>query len=218
MYCICWLLVENDTHKLNLSAVEQLAKRPLGSKLKLGLFAYPVLQAADILVHRATHVPVGHDQQQHLEFARQCVTNFNHSYGPHLVYPETITPSIHRIKSLTHPTLKMSKSHHSERSRILITDTPDDIHTKIASALTDSLPGISYDVDLAAQYSEAQPRQLKILVSDAIIQGLRGIRERYLELINSEPGYLDHVEAQGALKARRSAQETMELVRNAVGL
>lgn len=60
------------------------------SKLKLGLFSYPVLQAADILVHRATHVPVGEDQSQHLEFARECVTNFNHAYGPHLVEPRTI--------------------------------------------------------------------------------------------------------------------------------
>ena len=60
------------------------------SKLKLGLFSYPVLQAADILVHRATHVPVGEDQSQHLEFARECVTNFNHAYGSHLVFPQTI--------------------------------------------------------------------------------------------------------------------------------
>lgn len=60
------------------------------SKLKLGLFSYPVLQAADILVHRATHVPVGEDQSQHLEFARECVTNFNHAYGSRLVFPQTI--------------------------------------------------------------------------------------------------------------------------------
>ena len=60
------------------------------SQLKLGLFSYPVLQAADILVHRATHVPVGEDQSQHLEFARECVTNFNHAYGSRLVFPTTI--------------------------------------------------------------------------------------------------------------------------------
>jgi tryptophanyl-tRNA synthetase len=60
------------------------------ASLKLGLFSYPVLQAADILVYRATHVPVGEDQRQHLEFARKCVTNFNHAYGPVLKYPETI--------------------------------------------------------------------------------------------------------------------------------
>ncbi|KAJ3552191.1 hypothetical protein NPX13_g11173 [Xylaria arbuscula] len=64
----------------------------ISSRLKLGLFSYPVLQAADILVHRATHVPVGDDQRQHLEFARECVTNFNHTYQKEiLVSPETIT-------------------------------------------------------------------------------------------------------------------------------
>jgi len=60
------------------------------SKLKLGLFSYPVLQAADILVHRATHVPVGHDQSQHLEFARECANSFNHVYGKVLTCPETL--------------------------------------------------------------------------------------------------------------------------------
>lgn len=64
----------------------------ISSRLKLGLFSYPVLQAADILIHRATHVPVGDDQKQHLEFARECVTNFNHTYKKDLlVSPETIT-------------------------------------------------------------------------------------------------------------------------------
>ncbi len=63
----------------------------VAARLKLGLFSYPVLQAADILVHRATHVPVGDDQTQHLEFARECVTNFNSTYGPQLISPETIT-------------------------------------------------------------------------------------------------------------------------------
>lgn len=68
----------------------------IASRLKLGLFSYPVLQAADILVHRATHVPVGDDQKQHLEFARECVTNFNHTYNQELlVSPETITSTSH---------------------------------------------------------------------------------------------------------------------------
>ncbi|PFH55464.1 hypothetical protein XA68_18267 [Ophiocordyceps unilateralis] len=212
----------------------------------------------DVLVHRATHVPVGHDQQQHLEFARECVTSFNHAYGPHLVHPRTITlipsnnktpsrsllpaASNHRIMSLTDPTSKMSKSHKSERSRILITDTPDQIHAKIASALTDSTPGITYDStgrpgvsnlldiyssfdprhrapqQLAEEYSTAQPRQLKSMVADAVVEGLRGVRQKYLHLIDSDKGCLEEVAADGAHQARHSAKETMELVRNAVGL
>ncbi|POR38464.1 Tryptophan--tRNA ligase, mitochondrial [Tolypocladium paradoxum] len=228
--------------KLSLSPTSQLEERPVGSRLKLGLFSYPVLQAADVLVHRATHVPVGHDQQQHLEFARECATNFNHAYGAHLVHPETITPPVHRIMSLTDPTSKMSKSHKNDRSRILITDTPDEIRAKVASALTDSLPGISYDLatrpgvsnlldilsifdaqqrspaQLAQEHAETHPRQFKAMVSDAIIQGLHGIRSRYLGLLDTESAFLDHVEADGARKARQSAEETMQLVRTAVGL
>ncbi|KAF4467578.1 tryptophanyl-tRNA synthetase [Fusarium albosuccineum] len=216
--------------------------RQAGSRLKLGLFSYPVLQAADILVHRATHVPVGHDQAQHLEFARECATNFNHAYGDHLVAPQTLIPPVHRVMSLTDPTSKMSKSHKSDKSRILLTDAPQDIKAKIASAKTDSISGISYDPatrpgisnlldilsifdpearepsQLAAAYSDVSPKQLKEMVSDAIITGMDGIRDRYLDLVGKGDEYLDSIEAEGARKARASAEETMQIVRDAVGL
>ncbi|UNI19718.1 Tryptophan--tRNA ligase [Purpureocillium takamizusanense] len=228
--------------KLSLSPTSHIEDQPVSSRLKLGLFAYPVLQAADVLVHRATHVPVGHDQAQHLEFARECATNFNHAYGPCLVQPETMIPPVHRIMSLTDPTAKMSKSHKSERSRILITDTPDEIRAKISSALTDSHVGISYDIatrpgisnlldilsifdaqqrtpsELADAYSQTHPRQFKGMMADSVIQGLHGIRSRFLELLDSDSTYLDYVEAQGARKARENAEETMEVVRSAIGL
>lgn len=143
--------------------------------------------------------------------------------------------------SLTEPTAKMSKSHKSERSRILITDTPEQIKAKLGSALTDSIPGISYDTatrpgisnlldilsvfdpegrstsQLAADYSEISPKQLKEMVADGVIHGLRGVRDRYLELLDND-AYLDGVEEQGASKAQQSAAETMELVKAAVGL
>lgn len=77
--------------KLSLSPETSLQDEGVKASLKLGLFSYPVLQAADVLVHRATHVPVGDDQRQHLEFARECVSNFNTAYGRHLIPPETIT-------------------------------------------------------------------------------------------------------------------------------
>lgn len=80
----------------------------VGAKLKLGLFSYPVLQAADILIHRATHVPVGDDQRQHLEFSRECATNFNATYpGGQLIAPETITSE---LEYLFPPTLFLSAS------------------------------------------------------------------------------------------------------------
>jgi len=187
-------------------------------------------------------VPVGQDQQQHLEFARECVTNFNHAYGKHLVYPETLTPPVHRVMSLNDPRSKMSKSNKSERSRILITDPPEQIRKKISSAVTDSMPGVSYSTvdrpgisnlldilsifdlegrtasELGKAYHDLTPKQLKALVSDHVVSGLEGFGHRYSKLLRSEQGYLDKVEAEGARKANESAIKTMEIVREAMGM
>lgn len=150
--------------------------------LKLGLFSYPVLQAADILVHRATHVPVGEDQRQHLEFARECAAGFNHTYGgagsggskrPRniLVPPETIVSPARRVMSLTDPTKKMSKSDANAASRVLITDSETDIRKKIMRAVTDSQSGfVSYD-------PEARPGVSNLLEILAILEeGVGGRR------------------------------------------
>ncbi|KAI1781450.1 tryptophanyl-tRNA synthetase [Hypoxylon cercidicola] len=117
------------------------------NKLKLGLFSYPVLQAADILVHRATHVPVGADQRQHLEFARECATNFNHTFKDILIPPETVTTPSARVMSLTHPHNKMSKSSPNHRSRILITARPEEVRARVAGAVTDSRNAVTYEPD-----------------------------------------------------------------------
>ncbi|KAI1129607.1 tryptophanyl-tRNA synthetase [Nemania abortiva] len=215
------------------------------SQLKLGLFSYPVLQAADILVHRATHVPVGDDQRQHLEFARECVTNFNHAYKKGLlISPETITTPSPRVMSLQNPYEKMSKSSPNERSRILITATPEEIKKRIMAAVTDSInevtyepqarPGVANLLDILAQCSpkkETTPEDvadslrgaklgdLKTACAAAVVSELEGLRERYAELFVRDGGkYLDDVGAAGAEVARRNAEETMRLVRDAVGL
>lgn len=144
--------------------------------------------------------------------------------------------------SLNDPTAKMSKSSTSERSRILITDTPAQIRKKISSAVTDSVSGISYNTaerpgisnlldilsifdpqgrspsQLAEACHELSPKQLKDLVSDHVISGLDGTHERYTALLSSDQSYLDKVEAEGARKAQDSAAETMELVRAAIGM
>ncbi|KXJ94561.1 hypothetical protein Micbo1qcDRAFT_115962 [Microdochium bolleyi] len=118
----------------------------VAQRLKLGLFSYPVLQAADILVHRATHVPVGEDQKQHLEFSRECVSNFNHTYNTKcLVFPQTITTSSPRIMSLRHPNRKMSKSSPVESSRIDITNRHREIQSRIMGAATDSMNRVTWD-------------------------------------------------------------------------
>ncbi|KAJ8064503.1 hypothetical protein OCU04_006835 [Sclerotinia nivalis] len=214
------------------------------SKLKLGLFSYPVLQAADILVHRATHVPVGEDQTQHLEFARECVTNFNHAYGPPLIEPQTILSPTKRIMSLQSPTQKMSKSHPSPLSRILLTDSPDTVTKKISSALTDSHNSVSYSPSerpgvanlltlwssfdtqtpkrTAAQIAEEcvvkslSLKDLKRETADAVNAGLEPIRRGYERVLGDE-GYVEEVARKGGIKARANAEETMVKVREAVG-
>lgn len=115
--------------------------------LKLGLLAYPVLQAADILLYNTTHVPIGEDQIQHLEFTRSLANSFNKLYGNDRMFPlpQAIVSPAKRIMSLRNPVKKMSKSDPDENSRILITDTPEVIRAKIKTAVTDSENGISYD-------------------------------------------------------------------------
>lgn len=210
--------------------------------LKHGLFSYPILQAADILIHRATHVPVGDDQRQHLEFSRECVTNFNSTYKTDcLVAPQTIVSTSRRIMSLTKPQQKMSKSDPSPKSRILITDSPDEIRKKIRGATTDSLPGVSYDPQtrpgvanlieilsgfdlerrspqvLAKQMEGYKITDLKEAVTKVVCDELAEVRERY-QLYVSQNDQLREYAAVGNQKATESAKRTMELVNEAVGL
>ncbi|KAM3071968.1 Tryptophan--tRNA ligase, mitochondrial [Clarireedia jacksonii] len=216
------------------------------SKLKLGLFSYPVLQAADILVHRATDVPVGEDQIQHIEFTRECVTNFNHTVGnPVLVRPSALISPSPRIKSLTTPHLKMSKSHPAPSSRLLLTDCPTTLTKKIQASLTDAQNHVSYDPSTRPGVSnlleilsafDAQGRSARELaewyegrgvglgtfkkeVAAAVVEGLEGVRTRWEEIMgDAERGYVEEVARRGAKRARENAEETMVKVREAVGL
>ncbi|KFY47414.1 hypothetical protein V495_01964 [Pseudogymnoascus sp. VKM F-4514 (FW-929)] len=228
--------------KLSLSEDANAMDTSNKAKLKLGLFSYPVLQAADILVHRATHVPVGEDQSQHLEFARGCADSFNHTYKPHLIPPETILSPAKRVMSLQDPHLKMSKSHLNPLSRILVTDSPKVIRKKIMAARTDSINSVSFDPvgrpgvanllhllsildkqsrspeELGTVHAGLGLGEFKILLIENITEALDGVGARYNEVMSRDDGkYLDHVEKEGAAKARESAEETMALVREAVG-
>ncbi|KAI5286978.1 Tryptophan--tRNA ligase, mitochondrial, partial [Ascosphaera acerosa] len=132
--------------KINVSEIANLDDQAVRARLRLGLFSYPVLQAADILVHRATDVPVGEDQKQHIEFTRDTANSFNYLYGDVLTMPEALISPSKRVMSLKDPAAKMSKSHPDEKSRILLTDDAATIHRKFRQALTDSHPGpITYD-------------------------------------------------------------------------
>ena len=201
------------------------------------------LQAADILVHRATHVPVGHDQAQHLEFARKCARTFNHRYGTIFHLPETILSPAKRVMSLTQPKLKMSKSHQDPRSRILISDSQEAIAQKVKTAVTDSVTGVSYDpvkrpgvsnlieimhhfradgtscADIARDCENLAMRAFKEEVAKCINDHLSEIRQQYEALMSKEnEGYLREVAELGVTRACASAAETMHLVRDAVGL
>ncbi|MCJ1307886.1 Tryptophan--tRNA ligase, mitochondrial [Agyrium rufum] len=232
------------------------------SKLKLGLFSYPVLQAADILVHRlvslhastfatladsaqhdrATHVPVGEDQAQHLEFTRELVTNFNSQHGEVLVPPETIISPAKRIMSLKDPVYKMSKSDPNPRSRILINDSRETINHNIRQALTDSINSVTYDPkgrpgianlleilshieggnqtlrSLADEHRDLGLGSFKTRVADAIDRHLAPIRERFEEISCDESSEdLKSIAVQGACAASRNAQKTLGQVRDVIG-
>ncbi|KAJ3903400.1 hypothetical protein F5879DRAFT_959761 [Lentinula edodes] len=212
--------------------------------LNLGLFAYPVLQAADILAYRATHVPVGDDQTQHLELCRVIADQFNRNFkGMEKLFPLPIqlnTPS-KRILSLRDPTSKMSKSAPDTSSRILLTDPPSTIANKIRSAVTDSIPGITYDPvnrpgtanlltilaacnydnedvqETAGRYVGKNHGALKKDLTEAVVELLKGPREKF-EKLRTETGYLEQIAQAGAEKARSRSEATMVEVRKRVGL
>ncbi|KAK4249638.1 hypothetical protein C7999DRAFT_39300 [Corynascus novoguineensis] len=199
-------------------------------------------KAADILLYRATHVPVGEDQRQHLEFARECVSNFNHTFKTDcLVQPQTLISPSKRIMSLSNPLQKMSKSDPSPKSRILITDTPEDIAKKIRHAVTDSTDKVTYDpakrpgvANLIEILSSFDPQgrtparlgeqmkgykiaELKQVVAQVVGDELAEVRERYRQYM-SDPEKLKSIAFGGTFAARAVARETMMQVKRAVGL
>ncbi|KII89425.1 hypothetical protein PLICRDRAFT_41079 [Plicaturopsis crispa FD-325 SS-3] len=213
------------------------------SLLNVGLFTYPVLQAADILAYRATHVPVGEDQQQHLELSRDLADIFNRTYKssrPLFPLPQPVITPSRRILSLRDPTSKMSKSAPDANSRILLTDTPAQIKSKVRSAVTDSEPNIFYDpaarpgtsnlLTILGACTDTDPAQvakryegtpghgaLKADVADAVEELFKGPRAEYIRL-REEKAYLDEVAKDGAEKASTLSEVTMRQVRSRVGL
>lgn len=205
---------------------------------RYGLFAYPILMAADILIHKAHAVPVGDDQTQHLEFTRDVAVRFNGRYGDTFPLPEQVTPEIGaRIMSLQDPTKKMSKSDPDTNSRILVFDDPDTIVKKCKRAVTDSGSEVSYDRekkpgisnlleimaiftdrsidDLVSEHHDSQYGTFKQAFAEVVVESLAPIRSRYLALDDAE---VQRVMAKGMLDARMRAEQTMTEVRQRVGL
>lgn len=208
--------------------------------VSVGLFDYPVLMAADILLYDADEVPVGHDQVQHVELTRDIATRFNHHFGETFVIPKaTIPPAGARVMDLQHPDKKMSKSDESPQGTVLVLDPPEVVLKKFKSAVTDSgnevrydrdtKPGISNLIEIYAamagmsidaaqtQFADAQYGTFKVAVAEAVIEALRPLQARYSEL-NADPGELDRILAVGVDKARAICTPVMERVRTRAGL
>ncbi|XP_054471535.1 tryptophan--tRNA ligase, mitochondrial isoform X2 [Anoplopoma fimbria] len=212
------------------------------SKLKnegsVGLYTYPVLQAADILLYKSTHVPVGEDQVQHLELAQDLARIFNKRYGDLFPEPGALLSSTRKVKSLRDPSAKMSKSDPQTMATITITDSPDDIALKLRRAVTDftsevtfdpeTRPGVSNLVTIHAametiSVEEAVSRArgmdtgvYKKLVAEVVIQRLTPIREE-IRRLREDRAHLEEVLARGTRRARELAAPVLMEVRQRVG-
>ncbi len=206
----------------------------------LGLYAYPVLQAADILAYKAVLVPVGEDQKQHLELSRDIAGAFNRRFGTTFFpLPEPmIIPEAARIMSLRDGTKKMSKSDPSDMSRINLTDDPDSIALKIRRAKSDSILGIWYDPDrrpeasnlltiyaaladrprdeVEAEFREASFSEFKTRLTELAVEKLAPITARMRELM-ADRGELDAILRRGAERAEAIAAPVLEEVYDLVG-
>ncbi|AKG36207.1 tryptophan--tRNA ligase [Paenibacillus durus] len=203
-----------------------------------GLFVYPALMAADILVYNADLVPVGEDQKQHLELTRDLAGRFNHRYGEFFTIPEPYIPQVGaRIMSLDDGTKKMSKSNPNAGSYIALLDPPDVIRKKISRATTDSGREVVYDpankpeisnlmsiyaecsglslVDITGRYEGQMYGGFKKDLAEVVVAALEPLQERYHEIRSS--GAITDILASGAERARAVASVTLQGVKDRMG-
>jgi tryptophanyl-tRNA synthetase len=237
---LCWLLssvtpygeLQRMTQFKDKSAREQ-------ELVRTSLFLYPVLQAADVLLYKTDQVPVGDDQRQHIELAREIARRFNGTYGDVFPEPEHVIPTIGaRIMDLQDPEAKMSTSYGTDSGLVYIDDEPEAIVKKIKRAQTDSgseirrapdKVGITNLIDIYSVARDVSPDQVerdfdgqgygafKQAVGDAVAELLAPVRERYAELRADEDA-LERMLRAGADRAREIAVPTMAEVRSAMGL
>jgi tryptophanyl-tRNA synthetase len=209
------------------------------SNVSVGLFTYPVLQAADILIYQADAVPIGEDQRQHLELTRDLAQRFNTRYGETFTLPAAYAPKQgERIKDLQLPDKKMSKSLGGQGT-LWVLDNPSVLAKKVKSAVTDTGREVVYDVEnkpgisnlltilsvatgkavpeLEAAYAGKGYGDFKADVAEAVVELFAPVRDRYAALVD-DPGSLDEVLAVGAQRAREVAGATMAAVRERLGL
>jgi tryptophanyl-tRNA synthetase len=235
---LCWLL-GTVTSWGDLNRMPQFKEKAEQQRelVSAGLFFYPVLQAADVLAYRATEVPVGDDQRQHIELMRDVAERFNARYGPVLVVPEGRYPEVGaRIMNLQDPEARMSTTYGSEQGTVYILDPADVVRKKVRSAVTDSgtevrrgpdKAGITNLIEVLSVVREVAPDEVerefdgqgygdfKGAVAEAVVEYLAPVRERYEELRRDEAA-IETTLAAGAEKARAIASGTLADVRAAM--
>ncbi len=237
---LTWLLSAVTSHG-DLNRMHQFKEKSSKQRelVSAALFFYPVLMAADVLLYRATEVPVGEDQRQHVELMREVARRFNERFGEALVVPEYRIPEVGaRIMDLQEPGRKMSTTASSDAGTIYVLDEPDAIRKKLGSAVTDSgreivrradKPGVTNLIDVLAVARGAEPAQIeaefegagygdfKKAAGEAVVEFLAPVRERYAELRPDEAA-LEAALAAGAEKARALAAPTIAAVRERMGI
>jgi tryptophanyl-tRNA synthetase len=235
---LTWLLSAVTSHG-DLNRMTQFKDKSAKQELvSAALFFYPVLMASDVLAYKATEVPVGDDQRQHVELMREIARRFNERFGETLVEPEHRIPEVGaRIMDLQEPERKMSTTGASEADTVYVLDEPDVIRKKLGGAVTDSgrevrrgddKPGITNLIDIYAVARGIDPAEVerefegigygdfKKAVAEATVEFLAPVRERYAELRPDEAA-LDEILAGGAEKARAIAAGTLAEVRDRMG-
>ncbi len=236
---LCWILncITSFGHASRMTQFKDQYKAK-SKDISVGLFDYPILMAADILLYDTTEVPVGDDQKQHVELARDIAEKFNKRFGKTFVVPKPIiTKEGARIKSLTNPEVKMSKSDENPNSYILLTDTPDVIKKKITKATTDSdgkikynpkeKPGVSNLLNILSvctnipikelenKYKNSNYGEFKNDVAQRIIDLLTAFQEKYKSYSANE---VKNILNKGAKKVKPLAEKKMKEVRKRVGI
>ncbi|MFH8240093.1 tryptophan--tRNA ligase [Streptomyces sp. NPDC018321] len=213
-------------------------ERVRGGSVRLSLLTYPVLMAADILAYGTDEVPVGDDQAQHVELARDLAVRFNQRYGHTFVVPRATLPGVAaRVMNLQDPTSKMGKSDDVGPGIVYLLDEPDVVRKKVARAVTDggrevvydreARPGLANLLEILAACTGGEPTELaggydsygalKKDTAEAVVEVLRPVRERHQELC-ADPGYVEGVLREGADKARAMARPTVDAAYRAIGL
>ena len=236
---LCWLL-NCYTQFGEASRMTQFKEKSQkhADNINLGLFAYPTLMAADILLYQSDFVPVGADQKQHLELTRNIAERFNGVHGKCFTVPEPfIGKAGARVMSLQDPTSKMSKSDPNPKASVSLLDTPEQIMKKFKSAVTDSeacvryadgKDGINnlmsiYSCCTGKSYEEIENEfagkgygDFKVAVAESVIEELRPLQENYKRFIN-DTAYLNECMAKGAERASRLAQRTLDKCMKKIG-